>query len=325
MSDKEKRKKSRFQNFVESAYNDVVTALNLHDLIQIKENSKERESLEVVKINHMGAATEKLSKAIHEIYTAALIIPLLIHLQLNGLEAIDQNYLKELVNAVNDLRNAIKKQEKLLEDPKKLGHEAIKRSPLGEISKILIKIAVGKETEELRNFYTHIASFIDQVPVKRKYEDVVNLKEEYTKAVKLDYLKEELIDSIDRCYKQILAGSLSSECKQWDRETLQRIKENLDLIPTFLALIYIAFQYIIEFLLYSTYLEAAAGPLLRYKDEWTPDVENYISDVKKHQDELINVMRTIYTFLEKASENPEFEDMLNTFINFFLDLIQRIR
>ncbi|BFH74222.1 hypothetical protein SJAV_21660 [Sulfurisphaera javensis] len=143
--------------------------------------------------------------------------------------------------------------------------------------------------------------------------------------MKLDYLKEELIDSIDRCYKQILAGSLSSECKQWDRETLQRIKENLDLIPTFLALIYIAFQYIIEFLLYSTYLEAAAGPLLRYKDEWTPDVENYISDVKKHQDELINVMRTIYTFLEKASENPEFEDMLNTFINFFLDLIQRIR
>ncbi|WP_369609752.1 hypothetical protein [Sulfurisphaera javensis] len=60
-----------------------------------------------------------------------------------------------MVNAVNDLRNAIKKQEKLLENPKKLGHEAIKRSPLGEISKILIKIAVGKETEELRNFYTH--------------------------------------------------------------------------------------------------------------------------------------------------------------------------
>ncbi|BFH74223.1 hypothetical protein SJAV_21670 [Sulfurisphaera javensis] len=57
---KKKRKKSRFQNFVESAYNDVVTALNLHDLIQIKESSKERESLEVVKINHMGAATEKL-------------------------------------------------------------------------------------------------------------------------------------------------------------------------------------------------------------------------------------------------------------------------
>ncbi|MCG3109117.1 hypothetical protein L3N51_01407 [Metallosphaera sp. J1] len=68
--------KSLFRSYVKDAHGDIKTILKLYDDIQREVDPTAKEGYENNKIFLMGAATEKLSKALHAIYQIALIIPI---------------------------------------------------------------------------------------------------------------------------------------------------------------------------------------------------------------------------------------------------------
>ncbi|BCS93663.1 hypothetical protein [Metallosphaera javensis (ex Sakai et al. 2022)] len=74
--------KSLFRSYIKDAHGDVKTILKLYDDIQREVDPTAKEGYENNKIFLMGAATEKLSKALHAIYPIALIILILFTLGL---------------------------------------------------------------------------------------------------------------------------------------------------------------------------------------------------------------------------------------------------
>jgi len=267
-----------FSELVEDGLTDLEVAEDI-------EKNLTRKGKENIKIFHLASLAEKFSKALLSIYGLTVVFPLFMF---NKLEDLREK--QDLVAKIAELLRKIVLTPFDEDELKRLGHKPISQSELKELMYYTEKLL----PEELRKVYSWVINYINLDLKMRTYDELNSVMDEVDKAFKSFKLKDFFRGFIADMYKTDPTAVI-------------------DIVTSF----NIMFNDVLRKILYTLYLEHAAGGITRYSVGRDKADEQYLSNVKDHQKQVFEFLEEERKILTRLSKSFEFKDALNNLRKLF--------
>jgi len=261
---------------------DGITDLEVAEDIERNLTSKEKEDR---KIFHLASSAEKFSKALLSIYGLTVVFPLFVF---NKLE--DLRDKQDLMMKIGELLKKIILTPFDEDELRRLGHKPISKSELKELMYYTEKLL----PEELRKVYSRVIDYMNLDLKERTYEELKSIMDEVDKTFKSFRLKDFFRGLVADMYRTDPTAAI-------------------DLIVSFNTI----FNDVLKKILYTLYLEHAAGGVTRYRVGRDKADERYLNNIKEHQRQVLEFLEEERIILQGFVEASVFNDGLSNIRKLF--------
>jgi len=237
------------------------------------------------KIFHLASSAEKFSKALLSIYGLTVVFPLFMF---NKLEYLMDK--QELLAKIGELLRETVLTPFDEEELRRLGHKPISQSELKELMYYTEKLL----PEELRKVYAKVIDYINLDLKERTYDELKSIMDEVDKAFKSFKMKDFFRGLVADMYKTDPTAVI-------------------DIVASFNMM----FNDVLRKILYTLYLEHAAGGVTRYRVGRDKADEKYLSNVRDHQKQVFEFLEEERKILIRLSKSFEFKDALKILCKLF--------
>ncbi|BDC00290.1 conjugal transfer protein [Saccharolobus caldissimus] len=301
-----KKRKSTFVNFLLNSLSFFDAALAIYERIQKGEKPySDIKSLEEQKIFNIARSFETLSKAFLATYGTLIIYPaLLISVVKKGYVKAPRHFQK-IINSLNILVRQALNAGKIIE---KLGHDPIGKSQIPSLLAVTAKLLRQIGEKQLAETYDSLVNYLRKPANQRAYKELLELRKKITAAAQFKDVYKQLLDIIEKCIEERTEDEICKNLPNESKQLLNFYKEKPYLIDQVITMLDLGFQELFDSLLYTAYLARAAETADYIVGREEID-EKYLEEVRDHQNEMIEFMKSIAEVnkeLVKADELDEF-------------------
>jgi len=301
-----KKRKSTFVNFLLNSLSFFDTTLAIYESIQKGEKPySDIKSLEEQKIFNIARSFETLSKAFLAAYGTLIIYPALLISVIKKGQVKAPRHFQKMINSLNILIKQTLNREKIIE---KLGHDPIGRSQIPDLLSATAKLLEQIGERQLAEVYKNLTGYLRERTNQRSYDKLLELRKRITAAVQFKDAYKQLLDIIEKCIEKPTEDEICKNLPDESKQLLNFYKEKPYLIDQVITILELGFQELFDSLLYTAYLAKAAETADYIIGRKEMD-EKYLEEVRDHQNEMIEFMKSVAEVnkdLVKADEFDEF-------------------